>query len=217
MSLLRTTLALSLLLAIPGCAETSEDEIASASGAQSPAGWFSIEAERTGNPWDRCEPQGGAASVGGIGGGGSEPESPEGAKVRDCLGKQGISFGTIAFLEEPPSEGGCLSLSCGPKKTLVVNVTKGADKMTGLGFAPLAKKTFGKAACDAPFTITSGFDQMMGASDVHEFLAGKKIAASKAGIGFAPGGTCGYRAVVFGADARAEAALEKEGFRDITK
>jgi hypothetical protein len=215
MILVRTSF-LVLLASILGCAASPEEDTQSAAGATGDR-WFSIDTkpgERS--VWETCEPSGGAASIGG--GGAPAPEGGEGVKVRHCLGEKGVSFGLIAVLEEPPSEGGCLSLSCGAKKTVVVEVTKGADKMAGLGFAPLAKKALAKAACkDVPFAVTSAFEQMMGASDVHDFLSEQKIAAPRAGIGFAPGAGCGYRAVVLPADEKAAAALEKQGFQDVTK
>jgi hypothetical protein len=216
-----------LLLAAPlGCAAAPvDDETASASGAQSPKEWLQIEEKDSGNVWEECSSNEGGAAVMPSGGDGPAPESPDGASARSCLGEkleqleQDVSFGTIAFLAPPPSEGGCLSLSCAPKKTLVVEVTKGAEALKNeLGFSPLAKKVYAKAACEGvPFAVDSGFGQLMGSRAVHEFAESQNIDATKAGIGFTPGPGCGYRAMIVANSQAAEGALEKQGFRDVTK
>ena len=204
MSAVRSSLALACVLAslaaACGEADDGDDELASGNAAQTaappPATWFEIDPIQSGNAWQTCARTGGGAAVGA---GTAAPESAEGALVRSCLGSRGVTFGTIAFLQPAAPAGGCASLGCPRGDTLVVEVTKGPEKMRAFGFRPLALKTFAKNACtDVPFAVRSGVEQRLGASRMLDVAREQNVPVTDAGIGFTPPGPqgCGYRAIL---------------------
>lgn len=223
MAFFRSAAAL-LLFSLAACAPAEEeDETGSQSGAQvaapPPAQWFEFTAKKSGNPWDACAPLPDAPKTN---------ESLEGAKVRSCIGAQGITFGTIAFLQPKEKVAACTAAAstCPRGDVLVVEVTRGADKIKSLaGWKPIARRTYLSPACsNATFMTNSAAEQVAAAPKILAFAEENDIDVTHAGMGFVPANApaCGFRAIVFPTAASAaltktaEDALLMRGFRKVT-